>query len=76
MAGNAWEWVADGYDARAYQSSAVTDPKGPNVTMWRVLRGGSWDDLPDTLRASARHFDRPEYRYDGNGVRCARDHRG
>lgn len=73
MAGNAWEWVADGYSAQSYSSASVTDPRGPKVTMWRALRGGSWDDLPQTLRVSARHFDRPEYRYDGNGFRCARD---
>lgn len=73
LSGNVWEWVADGYLADAYTAAAVLDPRGPHVTTWRGLRGGSWDDLPQTLRASARHFDRADYRYDGNGFRCARD---
>jgi formylglycine-generating enzyme required for sulfatase activity len=51
MSGNAWEWTADWFEARAYQgrSGVVTDPIGPAKPGGRIpevtVRGGSseWD---------------------------------
>ncbi len=41
MTGNAREWCADWQER--YQSSAQTNPKGPQSGRWRVMRGGSKD---------------------------------
>ncbi len=58
LAGNVWEWVADGSD----------DSKE-----YRVLRGGSWFYDSTGLRSSARSGPPPGYWDDSIGFRCARE---
>jgi len=80
MAGNLWEWVADRWSPLAYgdpngpvSMTPIADPKGPAEGSERVLRGGSWDSTANLLRASARTYQRPDYRGISFGFRCARD---
>lgn len=71
MAGNAAEWVADWYDRDYYQNSPKKNPTGPAQGEKRVLRGGSWADLPLSLRVTARVSAEPEYEERTIGFRCA-----
>ena len=73
MLGNVWEWVSDGYGEKYYEGSPGHDPQGPGSGEKRVLRGGSWDDFPRSLRASYRVRYRPGNRFINFGFRCGRE---
>jgi formylglycine-generating enzyme len=42
MAGNVWEWVADGYAEDYYKTNITDNPSGPLNKNNRVIRSGSW----------------------------------
>ena len=71
--GNVWEWVNDWYDDKYYQNSPSSDPPGPTNAQYRVLRGGSWSDLPEGVRVSFRYRYYPYGRSDTLGIRCGRE---
>jgi eukaryotic-like serine/threonine-protein kinase len=53
MAGNVWQWCADG--KRQYEASRCIDPMGPtDDDTHRALRGGSWHYLADYCRSAGR----------------------
>jgi formylglycine-generating enzyme required for sulfatase activity len=60
MHGNVWEWCSDWKDA--YPSTPLTDPRGPSSGSSRVLRGGSWYDVPRFVRCAGRGSNAPGYR--------------
>ena len=73
MAGNVWEWVADWYAKDYYKKSPKKNPTGPSSGTSKVLRGGSWDDNPATLRSAGRIRISPSFRNAVFGFRCAQD---
>jgi formylglycine-generating enzyme required for sulfatase activity len=72
MHGNVWEWVEDCY--KEIYAGAPSD--GSAVTSGdcssRVLRGGSWGNIPGYLRSAFRSRYHPGYRLNLNGFRLAR----
>jgi len=72
MHGNVWEWVQDCY--RDSYRGAPTDGSavaGRDCEL-RILRGGSWNYLPQLLRSAYRYATAPEVRLDMVGLRVAR----
>jgi len=81
LTGNAFEWVADDYDAAAYASCAgrivdapsVTRPKIESPSSYRTLRGGSFVLDGMYLRNSFRMRQRASVRSDDIGFRLVRE---
>jgi len=71
MLGNVWEWLNNWYGENYYQNSPATDPQGPASGGLRVLRGGSWSNVPRSVRVSYRYRYAPVNRVVVNGCRCA-----
>ena len=72
MAGNAYEWCSDWYDRDYYRVSPELNPTGPEAGTERVLRGGSWGDVPSNLRCAYRTRSRPSATWKYTGLRCVR----
>ena len=72
MHGNAWEWTQDCWNG-SYQGAPS------DGTAWlsgncsrRVLRGGSWNDVPNVLRSANRYYNATGDRGSYYGFRLAR----
>lgn len=72
MAGNAYEWVQDWYATNYYETSLERNPPGPSQGQFKVLRGGSWSDLPKYLLTYGRFKLPPETKNSYTGFRCAK----
>lgn len=75
-AGNVWEWVEDcwheNYEGAPGDGSAWLEAKRGDCGK-RVLRGGSWFNVPVDLRVSNRRWNFAGYRYGYIGFRLAQD---
>lgn len=70
LAGNAWEWVSDWYDADYYATSPAEEPTGGDAGGLRTVRGvDTWSD-PAALRSSNREYAIPDARGPLVGLRC------
>jgi formylglycine-generating enzyme required for sulfatase activity len=68
--GNVWEWCQDFFGD--YSSDLQRDPGGPSSGSRRVIRGGSWFDFAQRVRAAVRLWGAPSFRRDDLGFRLAR----
>jgi formylglycine-generating enzyme required for sulfatase activity len=70
--GNVYEWVARWYGGDYYANSPDSKPREPESGTFKVLRGGSWFEEWNIVRAAYRGFSYPD-NSDGIkdiGLRC------
>ncbi|MEM7369469.1 MAG: SUMF1/EgtB/PvdO family nonheme iron enzyme [Bacteroidota bacterium] len=72
MSGNVWEWCWDWIASDYYEQGNNQNPQGATAGSLRVVRGGSWDDVPYLCRAADRSWSYPNFRINSFGVRLAR----
>jgi len=69
MHGNVFEWCLSVYKPYPFRADDGRD--GPAASGPRVIRGGSWDDLPRRCRSAFRLSYPPDYRVYNVGFRVA-----
>lgn len=73
LAGNVWEWTADWYAERYYDSAPGDNPPGPSKGTDRVIRGGAWNCVGSILRGGTRMGEKPGEGFYNVGFRCVYD---
>jgi formylglycine-generating enzyme required for sulfatase activity len=74
MAGNAYEWCNDWYDAAYYAYSPSANPTGPATGTMRVMRGGACNSGSYYIRNACRGYNTPQVHNPGVGFRVVQVH--
>jgi formylglycine-generating enzyme required for sulfatase activity len=69
LAGNVREWTADWYDGDYYGVSPSRNPMGPASGRYRVLRGSSWQHIPEFTPSAYRFKNHPANASNSEGFR-------
>jgi formylglycine-generating enzyme required for sulfatase activity len=73
MHGNTYEWCLDWYNKEFYQfcklNGKVLNPIDSNMSVDRVIRGGSWWSGAKYCRSASRYGHKPDYRDSDTGFR-------
>jgi formylglycine-generating enzyme required for sulfatase activity len=56
MSGNVYEWVGDWYGEDYYDNSPRYNPGGPSEGAFKIMRGGSWNPLPELVTTTTRRW--------------------
>lgn len=73
MNGNVYQWVEDCFVSGYMDASADGSARqGCGANASRVLRGGSWSNIPQGLRSATRNYNTPAHRGTNVGFRAAR----
>lgn len=72
MSGNVWEWVSDNYGSDYYSASPAANPKGPERSRFKVIRGGGWHSGAMCNQTFYRNGLSPSWVDFAVGFRCAR----
>ena len=67
LSGNVFEWCLDCFEP--YRGKDIVNRRGSAHGNQRIYRGGSWRSKASSLRASARHFNMPNYASSDVGFR-------
>ena len=73
MHGQLDEWCLDWYEEEYYRYSPHCDPRGPDESDMKVLRGGTWSNAGRFCRSAFRWRADPEYRQQEKGFRVVRE---
>ena len=71
MNGNVWEWCQDWFDENYYDISPSTNPQGPSIGTYRVLRGESFFSPAWQFHISYRGATAPNICQFDHGLRLA-----
>ena len=71
MLGNVWEWTADSY-SDSYDGAPTDGSVWQRDGSKRVLRGGSWNNPAQDVRAATRNSNKPALRFSIFGFRVVR----
>ncbi|WP_027001639.1 SUMF1/EgtB/PvdO family nonheme iron enzyme [Hugenholtzia roseola] len=71
MSGNVFEWCQDYYDAKFYETEEAKkqNPLNNKVSAYRLLRGGSWNNVDGNCHSAGRDWNLPAVRSDNYGFR-------
>ena len=72
MSGNVWEWCLDTFEESFYEQSPENDPFcHKERSPFKVLRGGSWNEIPRNCRTTRRVKANSGNAARDRGFRCA-----
>ena len=75
MNGNVWEWCADNYDYNYFKhetGNESNNPKGPEKSSMKVIKGGAWNTEYNVIRNTMRLGINPNQMLCNVGFRCVK----